>query len=98
MDKDRIAGSAKDFAGKVEGAAGKVTGDAQTEASGRILGLAVQILHRARGLAGAALDLGLSVACHIADSAFNFTGNILCRAGNSILVHRAHSFYASYAP
>ena len=36
MDKDRIAGSAKDFAGKVEGAAGKVTGDAQTEASGRI--------------------------------------------------------------
>ncbi|WP_291862950.1 CsbD family protein [Bradyrhizobium sp.] len=36
MDKDRIAGSAKDFAGKVEGAAGKVTGDAQTEASGRV--------------------------------------------------------------
>ena len=36
MDKDRIAGSAKDFAGKVEGAAGKVAGDAQTEASGRV--------------------------------------------------------------
>jgi uncharacterized protein YjbJ (UPF0337 family) len=26
MDKDRIAGSAKDFAGKVEGAAGSVAG------------------------------------------------------------------------
>src|SRR5471032_2289756 len=35
MDKDRIAGSAKDFAGKVEGAVGDVTGDAQTRAAGR---------------------------------------------------------------
>src|SRR5882724_11924496 len=56
-----------------------------------ILGLAVQILHRAGGLADMARSLRLSVACHIADSAFDFTGNILCRAGNSILVHRAHS-------
>ena len=36
MDKDRIAGTAKDFAGKVEGAAGKMVGDTQTEASGRV--------------------------------------------------------------
>ena len=35
MDKDRIAGSAKDFAGKVEGAVGDVTGNAQTQAAGR---------------------------------------------------------------
>jgi uncharacterized protein YjbJ (UPF0337 family) len=35
MDKDRIAGSAKDFAGKVEGAAGDITGNAQTQAAGR---------------------------------------------------------------
>ena len=35
MDKDRVAGSAKDFAGKVEGAVGDVTGDAKTQASGR---------------------------------------------------------------
>lgn len=35
MDKDRIAGAAKDVAGKVEGAVGSVTGDARTEASGR---------------------------------------------------------------
>ena len=35
MDKDRIVGSAKDFAGKVEGAVGDATGDAQTQASGR---------------------------------------------------------------
>ena len=35
MDKDRIVGSAKDFAGKVEGAVGNAAGDARTEASGR---------------------------------------------------------------
>jgi uncharacterized protein YjbJ (UPF0337 family) len=36
MDKDRVAGSAKDFAGKVEGAVGDATGDAKTQASGRM--------------------------------------------------------------
>ena len=35
MDKDRIAGSAKDFAGKDEGAVGDATGNAQTQAAGR---------------------------------------------------------------
>ena len=35
MDKDRIAGTAKDFAGKVEGAVGSMAGDARTQAAGR---------------------------------------------------------------
>lgn len=35
MDKDRIAGSAKDFAGKAEGTVGNMSGDARTEAEGR---------------------------------------------------------------
>ena len=35
MDKDRMAGSAKDFAGKVEGAFGDIAGDATTQAAGR---------------------------------------------------------------
>jgi uncharacterized protein YjbJ (UPF0337 family) len=35
MDKDRIAGSAKDFVGKVEGAVGDIAGDAKTQAAGR---------------------------------------------------------------
>jgi len=35
MDKDRITGATKDAAGKVEGAFGRATGDAATEASGR---------------------------------------------------------------
>ena len=36
MDKDRIAGTAKDVAGKVEGGIGDITGDKETEASGRM--------------------------------------------------------------
>jgi len=35
MDKDRIAGTAKDVAGKVEGAVGDMAGDTKTQASGR---------------------------------------------------------------
>ena len=36
MDEDRIAGSAKDFAGKVEGTVGDIAGDAKTQAAGRV--------------------------------------------------------------
>ncbi|HEV2156895.1 CsbD family protein [Bradyrhizobium sp.] len=35
MDKDRIVGSAKEFAGRAEGAIGDMAGDAQTQASGK---------------------------------------------------------------
>src|SRR6187399_782819 len=35
MDKDRIAGSAKDIAGKVESTVGDMAGDAKTQAEGR---------------------------------------------------------------
>jgi uncharacterized protein YjbJ (UPF0337 family) len=35
MDKDRIAGSAKDVAGKVESAVGDMAGDTKTQAAGR---------------------------------------------------------------
>src|SRR5882762_3852295 len=35
MDKDRIVGSAKDVAGKVEGAVGDIAGNAQAQAAGR---------------------------------------------------------------
>ena len=33
MDKDRISGSAKEFAGKAEGAVGDIAGDAETQGS-----------------------------------------------------------------
>jgi uncharacterized protein YjbJ (UPF0337 family) len=36
MDKDRIAGTAQDWAGKAEGAVGDIAGDTDTQASGRV--------------------------------------------------------------
>src|SRR5664279_4827590 len=36
MDQDRIAGSAKDFAGKVGDTVGDIAGDAKTQAAGRV--------------------------------------------------------------
>ena len=36
MHKDRIAGSAKDFAGKVDGTVGDIAGDSKTQAAGRV--------------------------------------------------------------
>lgn len=35
MDTDRIVGSAKEYAGRVEGAVGDVAGDTKTQASGK---------------------------------------------------------------
>ena len=63
MDKDRIAGSAKDFAGKVEGAVGGMTGDAKThtegrarEAAGTVQNLYGQAKDAARDATDAAVD------------------------------------------
>ena len=59
MDKDRIVGSAKDFAGKVEGAVGDATGDTRTQASGRAreAGGTVQNLYgQAKDASSAAMD------------------------------------------
>ena len=36
MDKDRIAGTAQDWAGKAEGAVGDLAGDKDTQAAGRV--------------------------------------------------------------
>jgi uncharacterized protein YjbJ (UPF0337 family) len=36
MDRDRIAGSANDFAGKVEGTVGDIADDAKTQAAGSV--------------------------------------------------------------
>lgn len=63
MDKDRVAGSAKDWAGKAEGAVGDIAGDAGTQASGRIReasGMAQELYGQAkdatREAAGTALN------------------------------------------
>jgi uncharacterized protein YjbJ (UPF0337 family) len=64
MDKDRIAGSAKDFAGKVEGTVGSMTGDAKTQAEGR----AREAAGTVQNLYGQAKD----AASDVADTAVNY--------------------------
>jgi uncharacterized protein YjbJ (UPF0337 family) len=65
MDKDRIAGSAKEFAGKVEGNVGDMAGDGRTQAEGRAREAsgAVQNLYgQAKDAARDAADTAASVA------------------------------------
>jgi uncharacterized protein YjbJ (UPF0337 family) len=63
MDKDRIAGSAKDWAGKAESAVGDIAGDADSQAAGRIREAAGKVQNMygqakdaARDAAGDAID------------------------------------------
>jgi uncharacterized protein YjbJ (UPF0337 family) len=65
MDKDRIAGSVKDFARKVEGTAGNIAGDANTQASGHVREAegAVQNLYgQAKDAAREATDAAVGMA------------------------------------
>ncbi|MBR0797871.1 CsbD family protein [Bradyrhizobium jicamae] len=76
MDKDRIYGSAKEFAGKAEGAVGDVTGDAQTQASGRV-----------REAAGTVQDLygqAKDAARDAADTAANYAKDAYENRGETI--------------
>src|ERR1700738_1292205 len=72
----------------------RLVGDSIGSVARGVLGLAVQILHRPRRLAGAACSLGLGIARDIAGRALDLTGEILCRTGNSILVHRVAPLFA----
>src|SRR5205814_10487788 len=75
MDKDRIAGTAKEFGGRVEGAAGDIIGDAKTQASGRVREAAgtVQDLYgqakdAARDATDAAVDLAKDTYANSGDT------------------------------
>ena len=65
MDKDQIAGSAKDFAGKVEGALGDIADDANTQAAGRAreaTGTVQNLYGQAKDAARDATDAAVSYA------------------------------------
>jgi uncharacterized protein YjbJ (UPF0337 family) len=76
MDKDRIVGSAKDFAGKVEGAVGDVTGDTKTQAEGR----AREAAGTVQNLYGQAKD----AASDAADTAVNYAKDAYENSGETI--------------
>src|SRR5437868_11806911 len=65
MDKDRIAGPAKDSAGKVERSVGGTAGDAKTQAEGRVreaTGTAQNLYGQAKDVAREATDAAASYA------------------------------------
>ena len=65
MNNDRIAGSAKDFAGKVEATVGGIAGDARTEAAGRAreaTGTVQNMYGQAKDAARDAADAAVSYA------------------------------------
>jgi len=80
MDKDRITGAAKDVAGKVEGAFGRATGDASTEASGRAREAAGAVQNLYGQAKDAARDIG-DAASEYAKDAMD-AGSDMYRDGN----------------
>ena len=74
MDKDRIAGSAKDWAGKAEGAVGDIAGDADTQASGEVR----EVAGKAQNLYGQAKD----AAREATDTATDFARKAVSNAGD----------------
>jgi uncharacterized protein YjbJ (UPF0337 family) len=86
MDKDRIVGSAKDIAGKVEGAVGDATGDARTQASGRVR----EATGTVENLYGQAKDAARSVsdaATSYAKDAYENSGETL-RGGSEAVAQK----------
>ena len=76
MDKDRIAGTAKEFGGRVEGAVGDMTDDAQTQASGR----AREAAGTVQNLYGQAKD----AARDATDAAVNMAKDAYAGSGDSL--------------
>jgi uncharacterized protein YjbJ (UPF0337 family) len=76
MDKDRIAGSTKDFTGKVEGAVGDIAGDAKTQASGR----AREAAGTVQNLYGQAKD----AARDVSDAAVDYAKGAYENSGDSL--------------
>jgi uncharacterized protein YjbJ (UPF0337 family) len=76
MDKDRIVGSAKDFAGKVEGTVGDITGDAKTQAEGR----AREAAGTVQNLYGQAKD----AARDATDAAVNYAKDAYENSGDTV--------------
>ena len=75
MDKDRIVGSTKEFAGRAEGAVGDLAGDAQTQASGK----AREAAGTVQNLYGQAKD----AASDVADAAVNYARDAYDNSGDT---------------
>jgi uncharacterized protein YjbJ (UPF0337 family) len=86
MNEDRIAGSAKNFAGKTESAFGDVTGNTEAQAGGR----AREVAGKMQDLYGQAKDAALDAAdtaAAYAKDAYNNRGDAL-RDGSDAIAKR----------
>ncbi|WP_024515752.1 CsbD family protein [Bradyrhizobium sp. Tv2a-2] len=86
MDKDRIVGTAKDFAGKAETTVGEMAGDAGTQASGRLreaAGTAQNLYGQAKDATRDATD----AASNYAKQAYENSGDTF-RDGSEALAKR----------
>ena len=86
MDKDRITGSTKDLAGKVEGTVGDIAGDTKAQADG----LARQATGTAQDLYGQAKDMArdaTDAATNYAKKAYENSGDTF-RDGSEALALR----------
>jgi uncharacterized protein YjbJ (UPF0337 family) len=86
MDKDRIVGTAKDFAGKVEGAVGDIAGDATTQVTGRAreaAGAVQDLYGQAKDAARDATDVAVSYA----KDAYEASGDTV-REGSQVLAKK----------
>lgn len=88
MDKDRIVGSAKEYAGRAEGAVGDLAGDAQTQTSGKAREAAgtVQNLY---GQAKDAVRDATDTAASYAKDAYENSGDTL-RGGTEAISQKVH--------
>src|SRR3984885_2078722 len=86
MDKNRIAGSAKDFAGKVERTVGGIADDAKTQTAGQVreaTGTAQNLYGQAKDEARDATDAAVSYA----QDAYNNSGDRF-RDGSAVLAQK----------
>jgi len=89
MDKDRIAGSAKDFAGKVEGTVGDLADDAQTRAAGRAREAAGTVQNLYGQAKDAARDAGDAAVSYAKDALGN-SGETL-REGSEVVAKQVQN-------
>ena len=80
MNEDRIAGTAKDIAGKAENAFGSATGDKESQASGR----AREMAGKAQNLYGQAKDTVKDAMQDATDKATDYAKDMYNNRGDAI--------------
>jgi uncharacterized protein YjbJ (UPF0337 family) len=87
MNEDRVAGAAKDFAGRTESAFGDMTGDAETQVGGR----AREMAGKAQNLYGQAKDAARDAADTATGYAKDIYNSDAVRDGSEAIADRVRA-------